>query len=94
MSMWLRLGGAVAVTCALLFCLDQLRASPLAGRLAAELQQGAAIRLRGLFWLMVFAVVMALSVVAAARRQAVRLAWKGGAPISAHAGEGRHPDSA
>jgi len=73
MGMWLRLGGAVAITFALLFCLEQLRDGPHPGRLAAELQHGAAIRLRGLFWLAIFAVVMVMSVVAAGRRQMAKL---------------------
>jgi len=73
MGMWLRLGGAVTATFALMLILDQLRAGPLAGRIAAELQQGAAIRLRGLFWAAVFALVMVMSVVAAALRQLAKL---------------------
>jgi hypothetical protein len=75
MGMWLRLGAAVAITFALLFCVEQMRAGPHAGRLAAELQQGAALRLRGLFWATIFAVVMVMSVVAAARRQAAKQRW-------------------
>ena len=78
MSMWLRLAGAVAITFALTLLLDQLRAAPLAGRQAAELQQGAALRLRGLFWTTLFAVVALVSVLAAARRKAVRLRWLAG----------------
>ena len=65
MGMWLRLGGAMAVTVALMLILDQLRPGAHSG--------GAAMRLRGLFWLAIFAVVMVMSVVAAARRQAAKL---------------------
>lgn len=78
MGMWLRLAGAVAITFALMLLLDQLRTGPLTSRLGAELQQGAAIRLRGLFWATIFAVVMVMSVVAAARRQLAKLR-RGGA---------------
>jgi F0F1-type ATP synthase membrane subunit c/vacuolar-type H+-ATPase subunit K len=68
--MWLRLGGALLVTLAALGCLDYFGIwSALSGRSAEDAPQ-TAHRTRELFWLMIFWVVMATALLAAARRWA------------------------
>jgi hypothetical protein len=69
MVMWLRLGGALLVTLAVMACLEYSGVgSLLSGRSADEVQHDAQNRARELFWLMIFGVVMTMSVVAAVRR--------------------------
>ena len=69
MVMWLRLGGALLVTVAVLGCLEYFGVSSLlGGRSADEVQHDAQSRARELFWFAIFGVVMVMSVVAAVRR--------------------------
>lgn len=72
MAMWLRLAGALLVTALVMAALDYFGVS-LGGRSAQEVHHQADNRLRELFWLLIFAFVMAISVVAAARRWAGQL---------------------
>jgi hypothetical protein len=76
MIMWIRLAGALALTWAALGCLDYLGVTALIGGRTGE----AAVRhgaqqawSRDLFWLAIFAVVMATALLAAARRGAAQL---------------------
>jgi hypothetical protein len=67
--MWLRLGGALLVTIAVLACLEYFGVSSiLGGRSADEVQHDAQARAREFFWFVIFGVVMFMSVVAALRR--------------------------
>jgi hypothetical protein len=69
--MWLRLAGALAVTLGAIGSLEYFGVSTLlGGRSANEVQEAAHTRARELFWLMIFFVVMATSLLAAARRWA------------------------
>jgi len=69
MAMWFRLAGALLITLLVLACLEYFGVSGvLSGRSADDMQHDAQIRLRELFWLAIFAVVMTMSVVAAVRR--------------------------
>jgi hypothetical protein len=71
MVMWLRLGGALLTTLVVMAVLDFFGAGSLfGGRSAEEVQHAAQERMRELFWLAIFALVMATSVLAAARRWA------------------------
>jgi hypothetical protein len=72
--MWLRLVGALLVTLAAIGALEYFGVSRLlGGRSAGEVQEAAHGRTRELFWLMIFFVVMATSLLAAARRWAGQL---------------------
>ena len=74
MIMWLRLGGALLITVAVIACLEYFGVSSLlGGRSADEVQHDAQSRARELFWFAIFAVVMTMSVVAALRRWADQL---------------------
>lgn len=69
MAMWLRLAGALLVTLVAIGALEVLgAASAIAERTPIEVQDAAHARPRELFWFLIFAVVMATSVLAAARR--------------------------
>ena len=69
MNMWLRIGGALLVTVAMVACLEYFGVSQLlGGRSADEVQHDAQSRARELFWFMIFAVVMATALLAAVRR--------------------------
>ena len=69
MVMWLRLGGALLITLAVIAALEYFGVSSLlGGRSADEVQHDAQARARELFWLVIFGLVMAMSVVAAIRR--------------------------
>lgn len=69
--MWLRLAGALVVTLGAIGALEYFGVSTLlGGRSANEVQEAAHTRARELFWLMIFFVVMATSLLAAARRWA------------------------
>lgn len=71
MVMWLRIGGALLVTVTVVACLEYFGVSSLlGGRSAEDVQYGAQGRTRELFWFLIFAVVMATSVLAACRRWA------------------------
>lgn len=72
--MWLRLAGALLVTLAAIGALEFFGVSRLlGGRSPDEVQEAAHGRTRELFWLMIFFVVMATSMLAAARRWAGQL---------------------
>ena len=72
--MWLRLAGALLVTLAAIGALEYFGVSRLlGGRSPDEVQEAAHGRTRELFWLVIFFVVMATSLLAAARRVAGRL---------------------
>ena len=74
MVMWLRLGGALLITLVVLACLEYFGFSAiLGGRPADDVQHDVQSRLRELFWLAIFAVVMTMSVVAAVRRWTAQL---------------------
>ena len=74
MIMWLRLAGALVVTLGAIGALEYFGVSTLlGGRSANEVQEAAHTRARELFWLMIFFVVMATSLLAAARRWAGQL---------------------
>ena len=74
MVMWLRLAGALVVSLAAIGALEYFGVSTLlGGRSADEVQEAAHTRARELFWLMIFFVVMATSLLAAARRWAGQL---------------------
>ena len=71
MIMWLRLAGAVLVTLAAIGALEYFGIGRLlGGRTADDAQAAAHERAQELFWLMIFFVVMATSLLAAARRWA------------------------
>jgi hypothetical protein len=71
MIMWLRLAGALLVTLAAIGALEYFGVSRLlGGRTADDASPAAQERARELFWLMIFFVVMATSLLAAARRWA------------------------
>jgi hypothetical protein len=70
MIMWLRLAGALVVTLAAIGALEYFGVSTLLGGRSNEVQEAAHTRARELFWLMIFFVVMATSLLAAARRWA------------------------
>jgi hypothetical protein len=78
MTMWLRIGGALLITVAVMACLEYFGVSSiLGGRSADEVQHDAQSRAREFFWFMIFTVVMATSVLAAVRRCTadLRRAW-------------------
>ena len=67
--MWLRLAGALLVTLAAIGALEYFGVSRvLGGRAPDEVGEAAHGRAGELFWLMIFFVVMATSLLAAARR--------------------------
>ena len=71
MIMWLRLAGAVLVTLSALGALEYFGVSRLlGGRSADDASPAAQERARELFWMMIFVVVMATAMLAAARRWA------------------------
>jgi hypothetical protein len=70
MIMWFRLAGALAVTLAALGALDHWG---FLGARSADESQAAAHRSRELFWFLIFLVVMATALLAAARRWADQL---------------------
>jgi hypothetical protein len=71
--MWLRLAGALLVTLAAIGALEYFGVSRLLGGRSPEEANAAAGRTREVFWLFIFFVVMATSLLAAARRSAGRL---------------------
>ncbi|WP_297695005.1 hypothetical protein [Phenylobacterium sp.] len=76
MIMWVRVVGALVLTWAALGCLDYLGVTALLGGRSGDdvhnpVQQQTWAR--DLFWFAIFAVVMATSLLAAARRGAVQL---------------------
>jgi len=71
--MWLRLSGALLVTLAAIGALEYFGISRLLGGRSPDEATAAAGRNRELFWLMIFFVVMATSLLAAARRWAEHL---------------------
>jgi hypothetical protein len=72
--MWLRLAGALLVTLAAIGALEYFGVSRLlGGRSPDEVQEAAHGRTREIFWLMIFFVVMATALLAAARRWAGQL---------------------
>ena len=72
--MWLRLAGALLVTLAAIGALEYFGVSRvLGGRSPDAVGEAAHGRTGALFWLMIFFVVMATSLLAAARRVAGRL---------------------
>ena len=74
MVMWLRLGGALLITVAVIALLEYVGVgSLLSGRSADEVQHDAQSRARELFWFLIFGVVMFMSVVAAVRRWSEQL---------------------
>ena len=76
MIMWLRVGGALALTWAALAALDYLGVTALVGGRSGDeaVRHGASpIWSRDLFWFAIFAVVMATALLAAARRGAGNL---------------------
>jgi hypothetical protein len=69
MAMWIRLGAALLVTLVAVLALEFLGAgNAIADRAPGEVQEAAHGRPRELFWFLIFAVVMATSLLAAARR--------------------------
>ncbi|MDB5424198.1 MAG: hypothetical protein JWQ29_1614 [Phenylobacterium sp.] len=74
MAMWLRLAGALLVTLAAIGVLEFFAAgAAIADRTPSEVQEAAHGRPREFFWFLLFAVVMATSLLAAAHRAAGRL---------------------
>jgi hypothetical protein len=71
--MWLRLAGALLVTLAAIGALEYFGVSRLLGGRSPDEAPAAAGRTRELFWLQMFFVVMATSLLAAARRWAGHL---------------------
>jgi hypothetical protein len=71
--MWLRLAGALLVTLAAIGALEYFGVSRLLGGRSPDEAPAAAGKSRELFWLAIFFVVMATSLLAAARRVAGRL---------------------
>jgi hypothetical protein len=69
MAMWLRLGGALLVTLVAIGLLERIGiGAVIADRTPSEVQGAAHGRPREAFWFLIFAVVMATSLLAAARR--------------------------
>jgi hypothetical protein len=69
MVMWIRIGGALLVTLAVVTLMECFGVSALlSGRGADQAHPAPHARARELFWLAIFAVVMCMSVVAAIRR--------------------------
>jgi hypothetical protein len=69
MAMWLRLGGALLVTLVAIGLLERFGVGTfVVGRTPGEVQDAAHGRPREVFWFMLFAIVMATSLLAAARR--------------------------
>jgi hypothetical protein len=68
MTMWLRLAGALLVTLAVLGCLDHWGVNSLVGGRSEDVAPAAHGRPREIFWFMIFAIVMATALLAAARR--------------------------
>lgn len=69
MAMWLRLAAALLVTVIAIGALELIgTGNSIADRTPGEVQEAAHGRPRALFWFMIFAVVMATSLLAAARR--------------------------
>jgi hypothetical protein len=69
MVMWLRLAAAVVATLVAMGVLEYFGASSiLGGRSADNIREAAHSRTRELFWFMVFTLVMATALLAAARR--------------------------
>jgi len=69
MAMWLRLAGALFLTLVAIGLLERFGAGNFAvGRGSVEVQDAAHGRPREIFWFLLFAVVMATSLLAAARR--------------------------
>ena len=74
MIMWLRLAGAVVVTLAAIGALEYFGVSRILGPRAPDEAPAAAYApAREIFWVMIFFVVMATSLLAAARRWAGHL---------------------
>jgi hypothetical protein len=74
MVMWLRLAAAVVVTLIAMGVLEYLGVSSILGGRSAEEVHGAAHgRTREFFWFLIFAIVMATALLAAARRGADQL---------------------
>ena len=73
MIMWLRLAGALLVTLAAIGALEYFGVSRLLGGRTPDEAPSAAGRAGELFWLLIFFVVMATSLLAAARRWAGQL---------------------
>ena len=74
MAMWLRLGGALLVTMVVIALLEMFGAgSAMAERTSGNVQDAAHSRPREAFWFLIFGVVMATSLLAAARRGAGHL---------------------
>jgi len=72
--MWLRLTGAVAITLIALGAFEYFGVSRLIGGQGGdEMQDAARTRSREVFWLFIFVVVMATSMLAAVRRWAGHL---------------------
>lgn len=72
--MWLRLAGALGVTLVAMGALEFFGVSRLlGGRTPNDVQEATHGRARELFWLLIFFVVMATSLLAAARRWAGQL---------------------
>ena len=71
--MWLRLAGALVMTLAAIGLLEYLGVSRLLGGRSPEEANTAGGRTGEVFWLVIFVVVMATSLLAAARRSAGRL---------------------
>ncbi len=68
MNMWLRLFGALLVTMAAFGLLARFGVGDVFNRAPAEVPEAAHGRPREFFWFLIFAVVMATSLLAAARR--------------------------
>ena len=69
MAMWLRLGAALGVTLVVILALEFMgTGNALVDRTPGEVQEAARGRPREIFWFLIFAVVMATSLLAAARR--------------------------
>jgi hypothetical protein len=74
MALWLRLGGVLLVTLVAIGLLDRFGAgNSIVGRAPGEVQDAAHSRPSEVFWFMIFAVVMATSLLAASRRGAEHL---------------------
>jgi hypothetical protein len=68
MSMWIRLAGAVLLTLAAFGLLERFGVGDVFNRAPAEMPDAAHGRPREIFWFLIFAAVMATSLLAAARR--------------------------
>ena len=74
MAMWIRLLGALLVTLAAIGLLERFGISDVfANRASGDVQDAAHGRPREIFWFLLFAVVMATSLLAAARRSVEHL---------------------